>query len=102
MAENHEEPLTCSMWAAADNLQLCYTALPQLKNYYRYGKWKDCTPLREELFFCWSLRSMPAAAAQAAMRARAEAKDHAKFKQRPSLDVWELRTEPPPNFPPRV
>ena len=49
---------TCSVWEAFDQMQLCYTMVPQIKNYYRYGEWKDCSKFREKFYFCLSTKNM--------------------------------------------
>ncbi|KAI8823280.1 hypothetical protein BJ741DRAFT_541639 [Chytriomyces cf. hyalinus JEL632] len=46
-----EQPQIPSVWAAMDTLQLCYTPIPQIKHYYRYGTLRGCSSAHCELFF---------------------------------------------------
>ncbi|KAI8611972.1 hypothetical protein BC830DRAFT_1068192 [Chytriomyces sp. MP71] len=91
-----------SVWAAIDTLQLCYTAIPQAKHYYRYGTFRDCAPARKELAFALSLKAKSIEEATQLVKEREENKFKAKLTQRTSDGIWKLRTEPPPNFPPRI
>ena len=50
----------CSLWDAFDQMQLCYTLIPQIKNYYRFGEWKDCSRFKEKFMFCLSTKTMAA------------------------------------------
>ncbi|TPX70830.1 hypothetical protein SpCBS45565_g01485 [Spizellomyces sp. 'palustris'] len=97
---NESKKYTCSVWAAFDKMQLCYTVLPQVKHYYRYGSWRDCSEAREEFNFCLRMKGKNRKEAERLIREREEAKYDKKINERPSRAVWELRTEPPPNFPP--
>ncbi|KAI8918698.1 hypothetical protein BC831DRAFT_482892 [Entophlyctis helioformis] len=85
-----QEPLTCSAWDAFDKAQLCFTVGPQFKHFYRFGTWKDCSPLVSDFTFCWSLRNKSEADAQQLLRERAEKKLLGKTVQRPSIDIWEV------------
>ncbi|KAJ3158808.1 hypothetical protein HDU86_002491 [Geranomyces michiganensis] len=91
---------TCSLWTAFDKMQLCYTAIPQIKHYYRYGTFRDCSAAREEFNFCLKTKGKGRAAAEKMIREREETRYETKVNERPSKGIWELRTEPPPNFPP--
>ncbi|TPX33761.1 hypothetical protein SmJEL517_g03457 [Synchytrium microbalum] len=91
---------TCSAWAAFDALQLCFTPLPQLRHYYRYGSWKDCAPPRKEFLFCIQMKSKTADEGQKLIGERHQEKERRKFEDRPSIGVWKLRESPPPDFPP--
>jgi hypothetical protein len=44
----------------------------------------------DEVRFCWSLRGKSDAETQKALQERFKAKEHAKFKQRPSREIWEV------------
>jgi hypothetical protein len=48
----------CSLWEAFDQMQLCYTMIPQIKNYYRYGEWKDCSRFKNKFYLCLSTKTM--------------------------------------------
>ena len=50
----------CSLLEAFDEMQLCYTMIPQIKNYYRYGEWKDCSRFKDKFYVCLSTKTMPA------------------------------------------
>ncbi len=50
----------CSLWEAFDQMQLCYTMIPQIKNYYRYGEFKDCSKLKDKFYLCFSTKTMTA------------------------------------------
>ncbi|KAI8835805.1 hypothetical protein BJ741DRAFT_549455 [Chytriomyces cf. hyalinus JEL632] len=91
-----------SVWAAMDTLQLCYTPIPQIKHYYRYGTLRDCSSARRELFFAMSLKSKSEEEAIQIARERQEERFRDKITKRTSDGVWTLRTEPPPNFPPKL
>ncbi|KAJ3133500.1 hypothetical protein HDU90_005820 [Geranomyces variabilis] len=80
-------------------MQLCYTAIPQVKHYYRYGTFRDCSAAREEFNLVLKQRAK-AAPLQRMIREREETRYDIKVHERPSKSVWELRTKPPPNFPP--
>jgi hypothetical protein len=49
---------TCSLMQAFDRLQLCFTVFPQMTEYYRFGRLKECRIEREDFNFCWSTKSM--------------------------------------------
>ncbi|KAI8591910.1 hypothetical protein BDZ88DRAFT_449912 [Geranomyces variabilis] len=98
-SSNNTRP-TCSLWTAFDKMQLCYTAIPQVKHYYRYGTFRDCSAAREEFNFCLKTKGKGRAVAERMIREREETRYDIKVHERPSKSVWELRTEPPPNFPP--
>ncbi|KAJ3326528.1 hypothetical protein HDU76_012837 [Blyttiomyces sp. JEL0837] len=91
-----------TVWAAFDKLQLCYTVIPQVKHYYRYGTLRDCTEARKDFTFAMSIKSKNRTEALRLVKEREEMKYHKKVAERPSIGVWELRTEPPPDFPPKV
>ncbi|KAJ3013391.1 UNVERIFIED_CONTAM: hypothetical protein HDU68_000717 [Siphonaria sp. JEL0065] len=91
-----------SVWTAIDNLQLCYTVIPQMKHYYRYGTFRDCTEARKEVMFAVRMKGKTNEEAKMIVKDREESKFQAKITERSSCNVWTLRTEPPPNFPPKV
>ncbi|KAJ3130906.1 hypothetical protein HK100_007209 [Physocladia obscura] len=91
-----------SLWTALDNVQLCYTVIPQMKHYYRYGTFRNCADARRELSFAFSLKGKSEEEQIEITRQREDAKFEKKITERSSSAVWTLRTEPPPNFPPKV
>ncbi|KAI9088325.1 hypothetical protein DFS34DRAFT_609959 [Phlyctochytrium arcticum] len=93
---------TCSMWTAFDKVQLCYTAIPQAKYYYRYGKLRDCSQIRSDFAFCFAMKTKSKAEANRLIAHREEELYDRKVEDRPSKAVWELRSQPPPNFPPTI
>ncbi|KAJ3020452.1 hypothetical protein HKX48_000791 [Thoreauomyces humboldtii] len=98
--EPRRERPTCSVWAAFDQMQLCYTVIPQVKHYYRYGTFRDCSEARADFNFCLKMKTKNRLDAEREMQEREDAKYDKKINERPSRDIWELRTEPPHNFPP--
>ncbi|KAI9205634.1 uncharacterized protein BJ171DRAFT_501024 [Polychytrium aggregatum] len=93
-------PAACSVWDAFDKMQLCYTLIPQVKHYYRYGNFRDCTADREEFNFCLKMKMKSRPVAEKLIRERRDLKYQQKITERSSLDIWELRSSPPENFPP--
>ncbi|KAJ3203520.1 hypothetical protein HDU82_006528 [Entophlyctis luteolus] len=90
-----------SLWTALDNLQLCYTVIPQIKHFYRYGTLRNCAGAREEVSFAFSLKGKTEEEKRRMVLERSESKFDNKIKQRSSSTVWTLRTEPPADFPPK-
>ncbi|TPX44934.1 hypothetical protein SeMB42_g04161 [Synchytrium endobioticum] len=90
----------CSAWAAMDALQLCFTPLPQLRHYYRYGAWKSCSAYRKEFVFCLQMKGKSHEDAQDLIKEYHEDKLKKKFQQRSSVGVWQIRDKPPADFPP--
>ena len=41
-----------------DEMQLCFTIAPQVKNYYIHGKWKDCELQRSRFMNCISANNV--------------------------------------------
>ncbi|EGF82117.1 hypothetical protein BATDEDRAFT_86853 [Batrachochytrium dendrobatidis JAM81] len=99
MDDDLDQEYSCSVLGLFNDAQICYTMLPQLKSYYRYGTWKDCSPQWKEFRLCVSLQATPKKEKQEILRAHAKLKKLEKFQQRSSLDVWKLREQPLPSFP---
>lgn len=53
-----EEGEACSIWHEFDQLQLCFTLSPQLKNYYKYGKWRSCGTEKARFMACINDKSL--------------------------------------------
>nr|XP_018259349.1 uncharacterized protein I303_08277 [Kwoniella dejecticola CBS 10117]OBR81507.1 hypothetical protein I303_08277 [Kwoniella dejecticola CBS 10117] len=75
---------------------------PQLRSMYRYGEFRDCTWKWEDFKYCLSLKSE-----EGDVRRKLWIKRRAEWwaKRRvggSSEDVWDMRSEPPPNFPPVI
>ncbi|KAJ3296679.1 hypothetical protein HK104_001358 [Borealophlyctis nickersoniae] len=100
--QQEEKEYTCSVWSAFDEMQLCFTVVPQVKHYYRYGTFRNCSEALENFKFCASMKGKPRAEAQRLIKEREEAKYDKKIHDRSSKAVWTLRSQPPPNFPPPV
>ncbi|KAJ3281720.1 hypothetical protein HDU79_010534 [Rhizoclosmatium sp. JEL0117] len=77
-----------SVWRALDTLQLCYTVIPQMKHYYRYGTFRDCAQARRDLTFAMSLKSKSEEEAMAIVRERDETHYRTKITERSSIGVW--------------
>ncbi|KAJ1980164.1 hypothetical protein H4R35_001221 [Dimargaris xerosporica] len=95
-----EQPLECSVRRAIDELFSCVSLGHQAMHYYRYGRRKDCRVKRENLKFCLKVNLKPEAEKQRLLREREQTKETTLASQPNCLDVWTLRTEPLPNFPP--
>ncbi|WWC72938.1 uncharacterized protein I206_106902 [Kwoniella pini CBS 10737] len=85
-----------------DEFLMCYALAPQLRSMYRYGEFRDCTWKWEDFKYCLSLKSE-----EEETRRKLWIKRRAEWwaKRRvegSSEDVWDMRSEPPPNFPPVV
>ncbi|TFK93565.1 hypothetical protein K466DRAFT_478437 [Polyporus arcularius HHB13444] len=84
-----------------DDFLLCNVISSQLKSLYRYGEMATCTPKLEEFKFCMSLKGMhPEEKRDVWIRRRAEWWARRRT-HKSSEDVWDVRTEPLQNFPPR-
>ncbi|WVQ81368.1 hypothetical protein IAT38_003491 [Cryptococcus sp. DSM 104549] len=83
-----------------DQFLSCYALFPQMRSFYRYGDFHDCTWRLQDFKHCLSLKSEdPEAKRELWIKRRAEwwAK---RRVERSSEDVWDLRTEKLSNFPP--
>ncbi|WVW79532.1 hypothetical protein I302_101501 [Kwoniella bestiolae CBS 10118] len=85
-----------------DEFLMCYALAPQLRSMYRYGEFRDCTWKWEDFKYCLSLKSE-----DEEVRRKLWIKRRAEWwaKRRvggSSEDVWDVRSEPPKNFPPLV
>ncbi|KAI8921966.1 hypothetical protein DFJ77DRAFT_444801 [Powellomyces hirtus] len=98
--DDEKKEYTCSVWSAFDKMQLCYTVIPQVKNYYRYGTFRDCSEARADFNFCLKMKGKNRVEAERMIKEREETRYDKKVNERPSRDIWELRTEPPRDFPP--
>ncbi|KAJ3182291.1 hypothetical protein HDU85_003334 [Gaertneriomyces sp. JEL0708] len=90
--QSDDEPksYSCSVWAAFDKMQLCYTVIPQVKHYYRYGTFRDCSEAREDFQFCLKMKRKSKGEAERLIREREESKYEKKVTERPSRSVWEV------------
>ncbi|CAG8514478.1 1361_t:CDS:2 [Paraglomus brasilianum] len=99
---NDQDEPTCSLRQEFDTMFYCYSIGGQATNYYRYGTRKDCKRYRDNLRFCWRTKFMNSEEKKKAFKERAEQKEE-KLKDGPNcLDIWELREQPPVDFPPVV
>ncbi|KAI0762683.1 hypothetical protein C8Q74DRAFT_1291646 [Fomes fomentarius] len=84
-----------------DDFLLCNVMGSQMKSLYRYGEMATCSPKLEEFKFCMSLKGMhPEEKRDVWIRRRAEWWARRRM-HKSSEDVWDIRTEPLENFPPR-
>ncbi|KAI0724259.1 hypothetical protein C8T65DRAFT_704158 [Cerioporus squamosus] len=85
-----------------DDFLLCNVIGSQLKSLYRYGEMATCSPKLEEFKFCMSLKGMhPEEKRDVWIRRRAEWWARRRT-HKSSEDVWDIRTEPLQNYPPRT
>ena len=62
-----------------DKMQICFTILPQARNYYRFGKFKDCKKERKSLLDCiWKGKAVD------------DTEEPTLVKTRSSVVVWDL------------
>ncbi|KAI1316165.1 hypothetical protein EDD11_010403 [Mortierella claussenii] len=77
---------------AWNQLAACSSLGATVRNYYRYGKYKDCSDRYDHLKFCLSLKTKSSQVAQVMIQKR-DAELRAKKKGQPSSeDVWTVRT----------
>ncbi|KAF9192535.1 hypothetical protein BGZ51_005330 [Haplosporangium sp. Z 767] len=80
---------------AMNELFACSSLGSNVRNYYRYGTFKDCAPRYDHLKFCLSIKTKSSQVAQVMIQKR-DAELAAKKKSQPnSEDVWTARTNPP-------
>ncbi|RPD63245.1 hypothetical protein L227DRAFT_651483 [Lentinus tigrinus ALCF2SS1-6] len=84
-----------------DDFLLCNVMSSQFKSLYRYGEMATCSPKLEEFKFCMSLKGMhPEEKRDVWIHRRAEWWARRRM-HKSSEDIWDVRTEPLENFPPR-
>ncbi|KAG0252812.1 hypothetical protein BG011_006726 [Mortierella polycephala] len=80
---------------AMNELFACSSLGSNVRNYYRYGTFKDCAPRYDHLKFCLSIKTKSSQVAQVMIQKR-DAELLSKKKGQPnSEDVWTTRTNPP-------
>ncbi|KAL5528043.1 hypothetical protein ACEPAF_7179 [Sanghuangporus sanghuang] len=83
-----------------DDFLSCNALGFQLKSLYRYGHQSECSRKYEDFKFCLGLRSLsPEEKRDAWIKRKAEWWATRRLG-RSSEDVWDMRKEPLPNFPP--
>ncbi|KAI0374469.1 hypothetical protein BV20DRAFT_961638 [Pilatotrama ljubarskyi] len=84
-----------------DDFLLCNVISSQFKSLYRYGEMATCAPKLEDFKFCMSVKGMhPEEKRDVWLRRRAEWWARRR-SGKSSEDVWDVRTEPLENYPPR-
>lgn len=84
---------SCSVWEAFDEMQLCYTLSPQLKNYYRFGSFKDCSHLKQKFNACLNSKRMSNEDSQRVLQEvydREQERMQIHGKDRPTKDIWKV------------
>ncbi|KAK3843937.1 MAG: hypothetical protein J3R72DRAFT_439421 [Linnemannia gamsii] len=80
---------------AMNELAACSSLGSNIRNYYRYGTFKDCAARYDHLKFCLSIKTKSSQVAQVMVQKRdADLRAHKK-SQPNSEDVWSLRSHPP-------
>ncbi|KAF9431053.1 hypothetical protein BGZ76_000592 [Entomortierella beljakovae] len=80
---------------AMNHLAACSSLGSNIRNYYRYGKYKNCEDRYDHLKFCLSIKTKSSQVAQVMIQ-KYEAEQRAKKRSLPSSeDVWTVRTHPP-------
>ncbi|KAF9299625.1 hypothetical protein BGZ74_008833 [Mortierella antarctica] len=83
---------------AMNELAACSSLGSNIRNYYRYGTFKDCAVRYDHLKFCLSIKTKSSQVAQVMIQKR-DAELAAKKAAAPnSEDVWTLRSHPPAEF----
>ncbi|KAI8995403.1 hypothetical protein BD414DRAFT_479427 [Trametes punicea] len=84
-----------------DDFLLCNVMISQARSLYRYGEMATCSPKLEDFKFCMSLKGThPEEKRDLWLRRRAEWWARRRMKNS-SEDVWDVRTEPLRDYPPR-
>ncbi|KAJ3988489.1 hypothetical protein F5890DRAFT_1453489 [Lentinula detonsa] len=82
-----------------DTYLACNAIRSQIKSFYRYGERTHCSQKLEDFKFCLGLTRMePEERRDVWIRKRAEWWAHRRLAKS-SEDVWEMREQPPTNFP---
>ncbi|KAG9061493.1 hypothetical protein KI688_007071 [Linnemannia hyalina] len=77
---------------AMNELAACSSLGSNIRNYYRYGTFKDCAARYDHLKFCLSIKTKSSQVAQVMIQKR-DADSRAQKKSQPnSEDVWSLRS----------
>ncbi|KAG0281082.1 hypothetical protein BGZ95_006930 [Linnemannia exigua] len=77
---------------AMNELAACSSLGSNIRNYYRYGTFKDCAARYDHLKFCLSIKTKSSQVAQVMIQKRdADLRAHKK-SQPNSEDVWSLRS----------
>ncbi|KAG0313950.1 hypothetical protein BGZ97_009755 [Linnemannia gamsii] len=80
---------------AMNELAACSSLGANIRNYYRYGTFKDCAARYDHLKFCLSIKTKSSQVAQVMIQKR-DADLRAQKKSQPnSEDVWTVRSHPP-------
>ncbi|KAF9096002.1 hypothetical protein BGX29_008776 [Mortierella sp. GBA35] len=80
---------------AMNELAACSSLGANIRNYYRYGTFKDCAARYDHLKFCLSIKTKSSQVAQVMIQKRDADIRAAKKKLPNSEDVWTLRSHPP-------
>ncbi|KAG9288730.1 hypothetical protein G9A89_004349 [Geosiphon pyriformis] len=96
----YQDKTDCKVTKSFDAMIGCWGLVSQVKSYYRYGEQNPCTQQWEDLKFCFKVKTRPDKVRKQLVQEREREKAECKYRGKNSLDIWELREQPPPNFPP--
>ncbi|KAG0234279.1 hypothetical protein BGW42_006784 [Actinomortierella wolfii] len=80
---------------ALNHLFACSSLGSNIRNYYRYGSFRDCSDKYDHLKFCMSLKTKTHQVAQIMIQKREAELRATKAAQPNSEDVWSVRPAPP-------
>ncbi|KAF9414593.1 hypothetical protein BGZ94_000338 [Podila epigama] len=80
---------------AMNQLAACSSLGANVRNYYRFGTFKECGARYDHLKFCLSIKTKSSQVAQVMIQKRDAQLAAKKAKAPNSEDVWTLRKEPP-------
>ncbi|GJJ75965.1 hypothetical protein EMPS_08323 [Entomortierella parvispora] len=80
---------------AMNHLAACSSLGSNIRNYYRFGTFRDCTDKYDHLKFCLSLKTKSTQVAQVMIQKHDAEMKVKKAGQPNSEDVWTKRTHPP-------
>ncbi|KAF9977433.1 hypothetical protein BGZ73_006060 [Actinomortierella ambigua] len=80
---------------AMNHLFACSSLGSNIRNYYRFGTFRDCSDKYDHLKFCMSLKTKTDQVAQIMIQKREAQLRAAKAAQPNSEDVWSVRPSPP-------
>jgi hypothetical protein len=80
----------CSLLDSINKIQTCFTVIPQLKNYYRFGELRQCQWEIQEFRFCWKIKSLEKQERIEKVKEKREELYRDKVYKRASSSVWEI------------
>ncbi|KAG0223649.1 hypothetical protein B0O80DRAFT_147434 [Mortierella sp. GBAus27b] len=80
---------------ALNQLMACSSLGSNIRNYYRFGSYRDCSDKYDHLKFCLSIKTKSSQVAQVMIQKRVAELKAKKRGEPSSEDVWTARTHPP-------